>query len=149
MQEGSMKRLMTAGLMAAALAWSAPALTAQAPGAKADAKGEQVTVSGCLAQGKEPGSYMLNNARPAAAKDAAAKSDTAMDKAQAKTYHVTAEESLKLAGHVGHIVELTGQVDSQAMGATSGATGTTGGKSGSSTVQLKATAMKHVAAKCN
>ena len=67
-----------------------------------------------------------------------------------RSYRVSAPESLKLEGHVGHRITLTGTVEEAAAGsATPGAAGTAGTAGGGKpTATLAATSMKHISPTC-
>jgi hypothetical protein len=109
--------------MAALLSWSS--LAAAQSGSTAptqptkDSKAPTVTVTGCVAQGTNSTSFVLNNATTA---DATTKGATATpDKtkmgadANAKmSYLLTGGENLK--AHVGHRVTVTGTLDKIGMG---------------------------------
>lgn len=136
-----MKRLMSLGVGVSIVACAA-AVAAQAPAADAQ-KSKTVTVTGCLAKGADAKSFTLNDAMPAAAADKE-QSKEAPKSSEMKTYRVTAAESLKLEGHVGHRVSLTGTVDETA--GTAGTTGAPGG--GKPAASLTATAMKHISPTC-
>jgi hypothetical protein len=137
--------------LAVCVAWAIPGVRAQ--GASQDAqKGKATTVTGCLEKGADANSFVLREmASDEAAKGAAA---GAAGSAAAKSYHVTTSDaSLKLAGHVGHRVSLTGTVEEMAgksaAGAqpgTAGTTGTAGAKAASP--HLTVTSMKHIAPTC-
>lgn len=174
------KLMMVAGTLAALAAWSASPVQGQAAyptqdtkaaqGAKADAKGKTMQLTGCLAKGADANSFVLSNAMASTGAAASAGKDAKADAslhADMKSYRVTAKEDLKLAGHVGHKVELTGQVDSSAAGSgMSGSAGTSGstkpgdagaakpgpgasaGAKSDAMPQLTVTSMKHVAATC-
>jgi hypothetical protein len=141
-----MKQVLMTSVAAALLVWS----SAPAGQGKPDPKAKPVTLSGCLAQGADATSFVLNNAMPVAtaAKDPAKDAPAAGHSAHgdAKSYRVMPTDSVKLAAHVGHKVELTGQVDA-AKPAAPGAAPTA--KADSSMPQLTVTAMKHVAPKCS
>ena len=177
------KLMMVAGTLGALAAWSASPVQGQAAypaqdtkaaqGMKApDAKGKTMQLTGCLGKGADANSFVLSNAMAStgaamAGKDA--KADASMH-ADMKSYRVTAKEDLKLTGHVGHKIEVTGQVDSSAAGSSgmgSGAAGSMGsaktgetgagkpgtgasagmGKSGAMP-HLTVTAMKHISPTC-
>ena len=141
-----MKRFMSLGVGVSIVTFAA-ALAAQAPAADAQ-KAKTVSVTGCLAKGADATSFTLNDAMPAAADKEQSKE--APKSAEMKTYRVTAAESLKLEGHVGHRVTLTGTVEESAAGSapagTAGTSGTPGG--GKPQASLTATSMKHIAPTC-
>ena len=142
--------------LAVCVAWAIPGVQAQ--GASQDAqKGKTTTVTGCLEKGADANSFVLREmASGEAAKGAAAGATAgAAAGAEAKSYHVTTSDaSLKLAGHVGHRVSLTGTVEEMAgkaaAGAQPGTAGTTGtaGAKAASTPHLTVTSMKHIAPTC-
>ncbi len=169
------KLMMVAATLGALAAWSASPVQGQAAppaqdtkaaqGMKApEAKGKTMQLTGCLGKGADANSFVLSNAMAStgaamAGKDA--KADASMH-ADMKSYRVTAKEDLKLTGHVGHKIEVTGQLDSSAAGsmgsmgstksgdagaATSGAGASATAKSGAMP-QLTVTAMKHIAPTC-
>ena len=169
------KLMMVAGTVAALAAWSAAPVQGQAAttpaqdtksaqGTKAaDAKGKTMQLTGCLGKGADANSFVLSNAMASTGAAASAGKDAKADAslhADMKSYRVTAKEDLKLTGHVGHKVELTGQVDPSAAGSMgsakpgdtgaaksgAGATGSTG--TSGTMPQLTVTAMKHIAATC-
>jgi hypothetical protein len=145
-----MKRLICVGVgvlgMMCAMAFAEPQAASQ------DAqKGKAMTVTGCLAKGADATSFMLSDAMPEAA--AKEQSKDAAKSGDKRSYHVTAEPSVKLTDHVGHTVTLTGTVaEGAGGGAKAGATGGTGtsgtaGKAGAMS-HLTVTSMKHVAGTC-
>ena len=142
-----MKRFMSLGVGISIVACAAAVAAAQAP-AKEDQKAKTVTVTGCLAKGADATSFTLNDATPGAAEKEQSKE--APKSSEMRTYRVTAAESLKLEGHVGHRITLTGTVDeASAGGATPGAAGTTGTAGGGKpTASLTATSMKHISPTC-
>jgi len=183
-EEDRMKKLMmVAGTLAAVAAWSAAPVQGQgastpaqdtkaAQGMKApDAKGKTMQLTGCLGKGADANSFVLSDAMAStgAAMAGKDKADASMH-ADMKSYRVTAKEDLKLTGHVGHKIEVTGQVDSSAAGSSgmgSGAAGSMGsaktgdtgaakpgtgasasmGKSGAMP-HLMVTSMKHISPTC-
>ena len=132
-----MKRVVMTTVGACLFVWSIAPAAQTKP--EADAKGKAVTLSGCLAAGSEPNSFVLNNATTAGAKPAEKGTASA-----AKSYQVMPSADLKLAGHVGHIVELTGHVQETPKGS-AGA----GAKPATAMPHFSATGMKHVAPKCS
>jgi hypothetical protein len=140
-----MKRFMSLGVGVSIVACAVAVAAAQAPAPAQDAKAKTVTVTGCLAKGADATSFTLNDATPGAADKEQSKE--APKSSEMKTYRVTAAESLKLEGHVGHRITLTGTVEEASAGAaTPGATGTAGG--GKPTASLTATSMKHISPTC-
>jgi len=141
-----MKRVLMTSVAAALLVWA----SAPAAQMKPDEKAKPVTLSGCLAKGTDATSFVLNNAMPvaAAAKDPAKDAPAAGHSAHgaSKSYHVMPSGSVKLDAHVGHMVELTGQVDAAKPAAPGSAPAA---KADTSMPHLTVTAMKHVAAKCS
>ena len=135
-----MKRAMTvfSGIAAVVIAASTGALQAQggqaAQGSQAGqsakppsdaAKSQAVQLTGCLAKGTEANSFVLNNATQAST--AAGESGKS---AATRSYHLTAKEDLKLAGHVGHRVEITGTTSATAAASTGAKTGATAAGTG-------------------
>jgi hypothetical protein len=141
-----MKRVLMMSVATALVVWAG----APAAQVKTDEKAKPVTLSGCLAKGTDATSFVLNNAAPAAAaaKDAAKEAPAAGHGAHgaSKSYHVMPSGSVKLDAHVGHMVELTGQVDAPKPPAPGAAPAA---KADSSMPHLTVTAMKHVAPKCS
>ncbi len=143
-----MKRAVMTGMAASVLVW-ATATAAQTPPPQ-DAKAKTLTLTGCLAKGEDANSFVLNKAMPVtAAKDPA--KDQSKGQADAKAYHLMPTDAVKLAGHVGHTVEITGTMDAMAGGmAKPGAAGSTpAAKPGASMPHLTVTAMKHVSPTCS
>jgi hypothetical protein len=141
-----MKRLMCLGVGLAVFAFVAATAAAQAP-AQDTQKGKTVSVTGCLAAGADAKSFTLNDAMPATAEKEQSKE--APKSSEMKTYKVTADESLKLTGHVGHKVTLTGTIEEGAGAATPGPAGTSGTPGGGKpAASLTATALKMVSPSC-
>ena len=144
-----MKRLMSLGvglsIVVCAAAVAAAHAPAQAPAQDAQ-KAKTVTVTGCLAKGADATSFTLNDAMPAAAEKEQSKE--APKSSEMRSYRVSAPESLKLEGHVGHRITLTGTVDEAgtAKPGPAGTSGTPGG--GKPTATLAATSMKHISPTC-
>ena len=142
-----MKRFMSLGVGVSIVACAAAVAAAQAPAQDAD-KAKTVTVTGCLAKGADATSFTLNDAMPGAAEKEQAKE--APKSSEMRSYRVTAAESLKLEGHVGHRVTLTGTVEEASAGAAApgaaGTSGTAGG--GKPAARLTATSMKHISPTC-
>ena len=142
-----MKRLMCLGVGVSIVACAAAVAVAQAPAQDAQ-KAKTVTVTGCLAAGADAKSFVLNDAMPGAADKEQSKE--APKSSEMRSYRVTAAESLKLEGHVGHRITLTGTVEEPASGSapagTAGTSGTPGG--GKPQASLTATSMKHIAPTC-
>jgi hypothetical protein len=146
-----MKRFMSLGVALSIVVCAAAVAAAQAP-AQAPAqdaqKAKTVTVTGCLAKGADATSFTLNDAMPGAAEKEQSKE--APKSTEMRSYRVSAPESLKLEGHVGHRITLTGTVEEAAAGsATPGAAGTAGTAGGGKpTATLAATSMKHISPTC-
>jgi hypothetical protein len=141
-----MKRIMSLVMGVSIVGGAAAIAAAQEPAQDAQ-KGKTVMITGCLAAGADAKSFTLNDAMPAAAADKE-QSKEASKSSEMRSYRVTAAESLKLEGHVGHKVTLTGTVDEKPAGAgTPGAAGTTGGAK--PTPSLSATALKMVSPSCS
>jgi len=142
-----MKRFMCFGVGVSIVACAAAVAAAQATAQDAQ-KAKTVTVTGCLAAGADAKSFVLNDAMPGAADKEQSKE--AAKSSEMRSYRVTAAESLKLEGHVGHRVTLTGTVEeSAAGGAPAGTAGTSGTPAGGKPQpSLTATSMKHIAPTC-
>jgi hypothetical protein len=142
-----MKRFMSLGVGVSIVACAAAHAAAQAPAQDAQ-KAKTVTVTGCLAKGADATSFTLNDAMPGAAEKEQSKE--APKSTEMRSYRVSAPESLKLEGHVGHRITLTGTVEEGAAGsATPGAAGTAGTAGGGKpTATLTATSMKHISPTC-
>ena len=146
-----MKRFTSLGvglsIVVCAAAVAAGQAPAQAPAQDAQ-KAKTVTVTGCLAKGADATSFTLNDAMPGAAEKEQSKE--APKSTEMRSYRVSAPESLKLEGHVGHRITLTGTVEEGAAGsATPGAAGTAGTAGGGMpTATLAATSMKHISPTC-
>ena len=135
------------GLVVALVSWAGSGIQAQ--GAAQDAKAKTTAVTGCLAKGADATTFTLSDAMPATAD----KEKEAATSSEKKTYAyavVVKDASLKLEGHVGHKVTLTGTIDESAAGAPKAgageATGTSG--KGGATPNLSVTALKMVAPSC-
>jgi hypothetical protein len=142
-----MKRFMSLGVALSIVVCAAAVAAAQAPAQDAQ-KAKTVTVTGCLAKGADATSFTLNDAMPGAAEKEQSKE--APKSTEMRSYRVSAPESLKLEGHVGHRITLTGTVEEAAAGsATPGAAGTAGTAGGGKpTATLAATSMKHISPTC-
>jgi hypothetical protein len=142
-----MKRFMSLGVGVSIVACAAAVAAAQAPAQDAQ-KAKTVTVTGCLAKGADATSFTLNDAMPGAAEKQQSKE--APKSTEMRSYRVSAPESLKLEGHVGHRITLTGTVEEGAAGsATPGAAGTAGTAGGGKPMAtLTATSMKHISPTC-
>ena len=143
-----MKRFMSLGVAASIVACAVAVATAQPPAPAQDAqKAKTVTVTGCLAKGPDATSFTLNDAMPAAAEKEQSKE--APKSGEMRSYRVSAPESLKLEGHVGHRISLTGTVDETTGTAKPGPAGTSGAAGGGKpTASLAATSMKHISPTC-
>jgi hypothetical protein len=142
-----MKRLMSLGVGVSIVGFAAAVAAEQAPAQDAQ-KAKTVTVTGCLAKGADATSFTLNDAMPAAAEKEQSKE--APKSSEMRSYRVTAPESLKLEGHVGHRITLTGTVEETTAGtAKPGAAGTSGTAGGGKpAASLAATSMKHISPTC-
>ena len=129
----------------------------------------KVTISGCIQRSEQaptgttgaPSSmseskFILTNAMPSSSSSTSSTGTSGMPSSSTSTassYRLDADES-KLSAHVGHKVEITGQVESASMSGSpsSGATGAgaTGATSGSSSTspKLKVDSVKMIAATC-
>ena len=150
-----MQRLVIAGALASLVAWAgAPAQAGQTT----EGKGKTVTLTGCLAKGDTPDTFMLNNASRAGDKAgaAAAEKSTAKD-AQGNSYHLSPGKTEKMEAHVGHTVQITGtlaampQDKSAKSSGSSGAAGTAGSasKTKAGMQHVTVTGMKHVSGTCS
>ncbi|HEU4890170.1 MAG TPA: hypothetical protein VFT47_01385 [Vicinamibacterales bacterium] len=142
-----MKRFMSLGVGLSIVVCAVAVAAAQAPAQDAQ-KAKTVTVTGCLAKGADATSFTLNDAMPGTAEKEQSKE--APKSTEMRSYRVSAPESLKLEGHVGHRITLTGTVEEAAAGsATPGAAGTAGTAGGGKpTATLAATSMKHISPTC-
>ena len=106
-----MRRLVIAGALASMIAWSgAPAQAEQADQAR-EAKGKNVTLTGCLAKGDTADSFTLTNARTTGATAGTTGEKAAAKEASADTYHLSPGKAQKMEAHVGHTVEVTGTLE--------------------------------------
>ena len=113
-----------------------------------EGKAKTVQLTGCLEKGTDANTFVLNNAMPATGGKEQSKEQS--KHADMKSYQLVPAETVTLAEHVGHNIQVTGQVDSTAGGtAKSGAGGSTAAGKSASMPRLKVTAMKHVSAKCS
>jgi hypothetical protein len=134
-----MQRLLIAGAVAALVASVAVTAQSQAP----DAKDKKVMLTGCLAKGDDPGTFVLNNATMAGEK--VGTTGEAAKPAAGKSYHIAPGTVAKMEAHVGHQVEITGTLDPMAKDKPAAAPAA---KDKPAMAHVTATAMKHVAAKC-
>jgi hypothetical protein len=144
-----MKRFIPTACLAAAFAVGLSAQTpspAQEPQAAAAGGSKNVTVTGCLKAGDEPGSYALSNIKPAAKDSPSATSPspagtTGTTGAASASKDLEGISSLKLTGspaganlseHVGHTVRISGALNaaSSSAGAAAGANPSPAGAAG-------------------
>jgi hypothetical protein len=111
-------------VLALLLVIAAPrAAAVQAPGEKTPRAGSTVTVTGCLAAGEQPGTFLLTSvkweARPTGAKTTADHQGPESTATKTAPAEAKSTETLRLAGltarprlseHVGHTVTLTGML---------------------------------------
>lgn len=135
-----MKRVLTGTCLAAAFAvgLAAQAPTGQAPSSQAQqSKDDNVTVTGCLKAGDQPGTFVLSNAKwddkkgatpatPATPPSGAATGTAGSPAGMADTIKLSASGSTKLSEHVGHTIQVTGKIDSSRP-STTGTSGTGAG----------------------
>jgi len=106
-----MRRLVIAGALASLIAWSgAPAQAEQADQAR-EAKGKNVTLTGCLAKGETADAFTLTNARTVGETAGTTGEKAAAKEASAMTYHLSPGKTPKMEAHVGHTVEVTGTLE--------------------------------------
>ena len=99
-----MRRLVIAGALASMIAWSgAPAEAEQAEQAR-EAKGKNVTLTGCLAKGDTADSFTLTNARTVGATAGTTGEKGAAKESAASTYHLSRGKKKNMDAHVGHTV---------------------------------------------
>ena len=134
-----MKHVFAGTCLAAAFAVSLAAQTPAQTPAQSDRDDKTVTLTGCVRTGAEPGSFVLANVKHADKSTGTEPSVTGTSgtAGMAKGLENStieledAPSSVKLSEHVGHTVQVTGEIDKDsdhAMGrpSTAGATGTSG-----------------------
>ena len=149
-----MRRLVITGALASLIAWSgAPAQAEQADQAR-EAKGKNVTLTGCLAKGDTADAFTLTNARTTGETAGTTGEKAAAKEASAITYHLSPGKTQKMEAHVGHTVEITGTLEAMSgdkdKSAKPGeAASSASAKTKGAMQHLTVTSLKHVSGSCS
>jgi hypothetical protein len=128
-----MKRVFTGTCLAAfcAAALSAQAPASQAPSSQAQDSMKTVTATGCLRAGETPNSFVLSDVKwagKAGTPTATGTAGTAGSAAAATTLHlVGAPAGVQLTEHIGHTIEVSGNLNDKEKSAAGAAASGTGG----------------------
>jgi hypothetical protein len=132
-----MKRVFTGTCLAAfcAAALSAQAPASQAPSSQAQDSMKTVTATGCLRAGETPNSFVLSDVKwagkagtPTTATGTAGTAGTAGSAAAATTLRlVGAPAGVQLTEHIGHTIEVSGNLNDKEKSAAGAAASGTGG----------------------
>ena len=147
-----MKRLVIAGALASLIAWSGAPAQAQQADQASEAKGKNVTLTGCQAKGDTADSFRLTNVRTTGATTGTTGEKPAGKETPAVTYHLSPGKTQKMEAHVGHTVEVTGTPEAMAgdKSAKSGeAAPSASAKTKGAMQHLTVTSFKHVSGSCS
>jgi hypothetical protein len=115
-----------------------------------NAKGNRITVTGCLQAGTEPNTYVLNNAM-GVIRGKSGKTPSQMARTE-DTYKLVPEGNLDLKSHVGHKVEVTGMEEmmgsSSAGSMRSESSSSSGAESGMNAPELRVSKIRHISDTC-
>ncbi len=111
-------------------------------------KGKSMKLTGCLQNGSEPNTYILDNVSMAQSRTSEAPSEMARTE---PSYKLIPEGDIDLKDHIGHKVEVTGMLmneeregnESSSSGSSSSSYSQTSG-----TPELKVSAIRHLATTC-